>query len=169
MLTEEKEPRTFSTLRCTQCDEVVDPSHKRTHEKTCGGKSFRRSGPDLVVHWASGEIYYDLTIVHELAPSNLAVKCANLFREACKRKHDTYVKTGKIAEESFKCIPILSGGSMHTDTQALLTALADASGRPRQQIKEEFQLLLQELNGAVAYTQLKKYLGRDKQESECTI
>ena len=34
---------------------------------------------------------------------------------------------------------------MHTDTQALLTALADASGRPRQQIKEEFQLLLQEL------------------------
>ena len=58
---------------------------------------------------------------------------------------------------------------MHTDTQALLTALADASGRPRQQIKEEFQLLLQELNGAVAYTQLKKYLGRDKLESECTI
>ena len=165
----EKEPRTFSTLRCTQCNEMVEPNHKRTHERACGGRSFRRSGPDLVIYWASGEIHYDLTVVHELAPSNLATKCAQLFREASKRKHDTYVKSGKISESSFQCIPILSGGAMHTNTQSLLSALADASGSQRQQIKSEFQVLLQELNGAVAYSQLRKYISRDRKESELTF
>ena len=38
---------------------------------------------------------------------------------------------------------------MHSDTQALLSALADASGRPRQAVKSEFQSIVQELNGVI--------------------
>ena len=158
----EKEPRLYSTYRCTQCNEVVGPEYRQTHSKVCGGKSFRRSGPDLVIYWNDGEIYYDFTVVHELAPSNLGTKCNKLFRDAIKRKHDTYVATNKIAKEKFRCIPILSGGSLHFNTKSLLMALADAGSVPRQQLQLELQLLLQEQNGAILYSQLRNYLEKDK-------
>ena len=67
-------------------------------------------GPDLVVFWNSGEIFYDFTVIHELAPSNLGTKCGKLFRDAIKRKQDTYVRSGLISEETFRCVPVLSGG-----------------------------------------------------------
>ena len=162
----EKEPRALSTFRCTQCNEIVNPNHRKLHEKTCGGRSFHRSGPDIVIYWATGEIYYDLTVIHELAPSNLDTKCAHLFRDACRRKHDTYVKTGKIMAESFQCIPVLSGGAMHSNTKALMDALADACGMQRKRVYAEFQLLLQELNGAVAYSQLSRYLRKEDKSRE---
>ena len=126
----EKEPRNFATFSCTQCNEKVDPDYRRTHGKVCGGRSFRRSGPDLVVFWNSGEIFYDFTVIHELAPSNLGTKCGKLFRDAIKRKQDTYVRSGLISEETFRCVPVLSGGSLHENTKSLLNALADACCLP---------------------------------------
>ena len=165
----EKEPRNFATFSCTQCNEKVDPDYRRTHGKVCGGRSFRRSGPDLVVFWNSGEIFYDFTVIHELAPSNLGTKCGKLFRDAIKRKQDTYVRSGLISEETFRCVPVLSGGSLHENTKSLLNALADACCLPRKQTQMEFQLCLQELNGAVVYSQLRSFLEKDKRGTDYAI
>ena len=157
----EKEPRLFSTFRCVQCNEAIDPKLRKTHERVCGGRSFRRSGPDVVIYWTTGEVYYDLTVIHELAPSNLETKCVHLFKDACKRKHATYVQSNKISANSFKCIPVLSGGCLHSNTKSLLDALADACGKVRGMVRSEFQLLLQELNGVVVYSQLRKSLDKN--------
>ena len=55
----------------------------------------------------------------------------------------------KSRSDSFQCVLGLSGGCLHENTKSLLGALADACSMPRKRIYAEFQLLLQELNGAV--------------------
>ena len=121
----EMEPRPFSSYRCLKCNEVVEGERKSEHQRTCGSPSFHRSGPDLAIYWATGIIYYDFTILHEFAPSNAGRSGAQLMRDAIKKKHATYVKTGLIPFEQFKCIPMLSGGALHSGTKILLNSLAD--------------------------------------------
>ena len=87
----EKEPRSFSTWQCGICKNKVFPSNKMIHDKTCAGRQLFRSGPDLVIYWSTGEIFYDLTVVHELSNSNQAKSCSQLLTDAIKRKRDTYV------------------------------------------------------------------------------
>ena len=57
---------------------------KKNHQRTCGSGSFYHSGPDIVIHWASGDVYYDFTIVHELSQSNVGRSTAQLFRIVAK-------------------------------------------------------------------------------------
>ena len=116
------------------------------------------SGPDIVIHWASGDVYYDFTIVHELSQSNVGRSTAQLFRDAIKRKVSKYVASKLIPNEQFQCVPMLSGGAMHSNTKALITTLADACGLERDFVVQDFTLRLQELNGSVVMSQLRKYI-----------
>ena len=154
----ELEPRQFSTYTCAKCGASVDGDGKSHHLRTCGSGSFYHSGPDIVIHWASGDVYYDFTIVHELSQSNVGRSTAQLFRDAIKRKVSKYVASKLIPNEQFQCVPMLSGGAMHSNTKALITTLADACGLERDFVVQDFTLRLQELNGSVVMSQLRKYI-----------
>ena len=60
-----------------------------------------RSGPDFVIYWNNGEVFYDLTVVHELSVTNRSKKCSQLINDAINRKLKSYVHTNLIREESF--------------------------------------------------------------------
>ena len=137
----EKEPRAFSSWKCLQCGDIISPSNHVTHQKVCTGRRLCRSGPDLVIYWNNGEVYYDLTVIHELSQSNRSKKCIQLINDAIKKKHNTYVQTNIIREECFQCLPVLSGGSLHRNTQSLIHAIADAALLDRQGVEQEFKLL----------------------------
>ena len=154
----ELEPRHLSSYKCAACGDTIEGDRKVEHQRTCGTASFHRSGPDLAIHWASGVMYYDFTIVHELSQSNLSRTGTQLMKDAISRKVKTYVASGLLNSSQFQCVPILSGGAMHTKTKQLIHALADACGYERNSTVQDFTLRLQELNGAVALSQLKKYL-----------
>ena len=128
------------------------------HDKTCAGRQLFRSGPDLVIYWSTGEIFYDLTVVHELSNSNQVKSCSQLLTDAIKRKRDTYVTSGKIPDFAFQCIPVLSCGSLHQNTRSLLRVLSEAALLNRRATEMEFKLLLQELNGTEVYAQLRNHL-----------
>ena len=139
-----------------KCAETVADGQKLHHQRKCGTHSFHRSGPDLVVFWATGEVYYDLTVVNELAKSHLGKKASHLLQEAQKKKVATYVDSNLIPREQFVCLPLLTGGAMNKSTINFLHSLADANGFERRHILEDFKLLLQELNGALLASQLRK-------------
>ena len=82
----EREPRQFSTFRCVKCAETVADGQKLHHQRKCGTHSFHRSGPDLVVFWATGEVYYDLTVVNELAKSHLGKKAKSPITRGSKKE-----------------------------------------------------------------------------------
>ena len=109
----EREPRQFTTYRCLKCNESVNEQRKHEHQKKCGTASFHRSGPDLAIYWASGEIFYDLTIINEISKTNLGKRSNQLMQEAEKRKVDTYVNSDLIPHEKFTCVSILAGGAMN--------------------------------------------------------
>ena len=157
----EREPRQFTTYKCSTCGESFPHWRKREHQQICRNASLHRSGPDIVIYWASGEVFYDLTVIHELAPSNLRRGSGALMRDAIARKHNTYVASGMIPQERFKCIPVLSGGAMHQGLKTLLHTLADCCGLERGKTLNEFSLHLQELNGSVVFSQLKNYLTQE--------
>ena len=154
----EREPRQFTTYRCLKCNESVNEQRKHEHQKKCGTASFHRSGPDLAIYWASGEIFYDLTIINEISKTNLGKRSNQLMQEAEKRKVDTYVNSGLIPHEKFTCVSILAGGAMNKSGLALLKSLADASGRDRDIVVQDFIMHLQELNGTVLCSQMSKAL-----------
>ena len=162
----ELEPRNFSSYKCTVCAESIQTERRHEHQRTCGTGALIRSGPDIVIHWASGDIYYDFTIVHELSPSNIGRKATQLMKDAIGRKIKTYVTTAMIPSNQFVCLPMLSGGAMHANTKALLNSLADVCGADRETIVGDFALQLQELNGAVVYSQLKQFLASDSSEEK---
>ena len=130
----EREPRQFTSYRCTACSESFAPHQKRNHERKCGTGRIQRSGPDLVIYWASGEKYYDLTIAHELSPSNQGKRGHRLMQDAIKRKQVTYVNSGLIPGNEFECLPLLSGGALHRNTENLLKTLADRGQLPRMSV-----------------------------------
>ena len=74
------------------------------------------------------------------------------------RKQVTYVNSGLIPGNKFECLPLLSGGALHRNTENLLKTLADRGQLPRMSVISEFKLYLQELNGAAAHSQLRQYL-----------
>ena len=80
----ELEPRQFATYTCGKCGTTVDGENKASHQRTCGSGSFHHSGPDLVIHWADGDIFYDFTVIHELSQSNIKRSGAILMRDAIK-------------------------------------------------------------------------------------
>ena len=154
----EREPRQFSTYTCGKCGAHLDGDSKPSHQRICGSGSFHHSGPDLVIHWADGDVFYDFTIVHELCPSNLTRGGTILMRDAIKRKNKTYVASKLLPQIQFQCIPMLAGGAMHANTKNLLLALADACGLERDYVIQDFTLRLQEFNGSVVLSQLGKFL-----------
>ena len=154
----ESEPRAFSNWTCTTCRNVVSRESQPTHSKICTGRHLHRSGPDLVIYWDTGAIFYDLTVVHEMTPSHINKKSSQLIRDVIHRKMETYVATGMIAQESFQCIPILSSGSLHANTRNLIRALADACLLNARETELSFKLLLQNFNGLVVYSQLREHL-----------
>ena len=154
----EREPRSFSTWSCLTCGNTVDYNNQHLHHKTCGGRQFHRSGPDLAIYWNSGVVFYDLTVVHELAPSHRNKKCSQLVREAIQRKNETYVNSGMIPAEAFECLPVLSCGSLHKSTRGLIKSLTDVCLLDTQKTEQAFKLLLQELNGSEVYAQLRHFL-----------
>ena len=81
----EREPRSLSTWTCLTCRSIVNISNEQWHHKVCPGKHLHRSGPDLVIYWNTGPVFYDLTIVHELAASNRTQKKFN----AHEKRHTT--------------------------------------------------------------------------------
>ena len=118
---------------------------------------FHRSGPDLVVFWATGEVYYDLTVVNELAKSHLGKKSESPITRGSKKRKSQHMWTPNlIPREQFVCLPLLTGGAMNKSTINFLHSLADANGFERRHILEDFKLLLQELNGALLASQLRK-------------
>ena len=123
----EREPRAFSTWRCGECGTQVPPENKAIHEKTCKGRQYYRSGLDLVVFWNTGEIFYDLSVVHELSSSNQNKTCTKLLQDVIARKNETYVATGMIPDYAFQCLPVLSCGSLHQNTRFVLHALANST------------------------------------------
>ena len=147
--------------------QIVDQDNRQIHHKTCSGKNFHRSGPDVVIYWNTGAVFYDLTVVHELSDSNVKTSSTQLMKEAIERKMYTYVRM--IAEESFLCLPVLSCGSLHANTINLIHELADASLTDRNHVTLSFKLLLQELNGSQIYAQLRKYLEVDKESIQTVI
>ena len=157
----EKEPRSVSTYTCLTCKSVFDFPSQQWHHKICGGKNLHRSGPDLVIYWNTGPIFYDLTIIHELAASNHMQKIPTLIRNAIQRKNEAYVQSGMFPHESFKCLPVLSGGALHENTRNLIRALADASQMERQVAEQSFKLKLQDINGAQVLSHLRQYLQND--------
>ena len=154
----EREPRQFSSYTCLGCSEVISEERKREHATACKGSALHRSGPDLVVYWATGEIFYDLTVVHELAPSILGTKPAKALQDAITRKRTKYVATKILREDNFRCLPILASGSLHANTRELLHILAEKSSMNPQAVERDFALHLQELNGAVLNCQLRRFL-----------
>ena len=167
----EKEPRAFSSWKCMTCGININPENRIMHLKICAGRRLCRSGPDLVVYWNNGEVFDDLTVIHELSSSNRSKKCSQLMNEAIKKKSNAYVKTEMIREESFECLPVLSGGGLHRNTQRLIQTLADAAGLDRQIVELDFKLLVQELNGIEAYSQrsIRKYLDGDRDTLEFSL
>ena len=113
----ETEPRNFSTWKCIACRSTISPENQLVHQKTCAGKKLCRSGPDLVIYWNTGAVFYDLTVIHELSMSNRGKKCTQLMNDALQRKSNTYVRTNLIREDSFQCLPVLAGGALHRNTQ----------------------------------------------------
>ena len=156
----EREPRQFTSYRCLKCTEAVSEQRKQEHQKTCGTTSFHRSGPDLVIFWVSGEIFYDFTVTKELSKSNIHKRGAQLMQEAEKRKLDTYVNSDLIPREKFVCLSVLAGGAMNKSSVALLKALADANGRDRETVVRDFGMHLQELNGVILNAQMGKALSQ---------
>ena len=165
-LPSEKEPRALSTWSCYTCHRTVDFEARILHEKTCTGRRYHRSGPDIVIYWNTGEVFYDLTVIHNLAPSNIHRTSKQLFADAIQRKRGTYVATGLIPEEKFMCIPVLASGSLHSNTRLLLHAIADATLAVRQDTEMEFKLLVQELAGTQVYSQLRQHLSHTNKECE---
>ena len=165
----EKEPRAFSSWKCLTCGISINPENRSTHQKVCAGRRLCRSGPDLVIYWNTGEVFYDLTVIHELSATNRSKKCTQLMNEAIKKKINTYVKTELIREECFECLPVLSGGALHRNTQRLIQVLADAAGIDRQLAELDFKLLVQELNGIEVYSQLRKYLDGNRDTLEFSL
>ena len=108
---------------------------------------------------STGEIFYDVSIIHELAPSNQSKTCVKLMQDVIRRKKDTYVTTCMIPEFAFQCLPIFSCGSLHQNTRFLIHALADAAMLDRKTVEMDFKLLLQDLNGNEVYAQLRQFLG----------
>ena len=161
----EREPRQFTSFKCSTCGESFPQWRKTDHQKVCRNASLHRSGPDIVIHWATGEIFYDLTIIHELAPTNARKRSGTLMREAITRKHSAYVASGMIPQERFVCLPVLSGGAMHHGLRHLLHTLADCSGLDRVRTLNEFSLCLQELNGSIIFSQLRNYLSNDDSQN----
>ena len=104
-------------------------------------------------------------VLHEFAPSNAGRSGAQLMRDAIKRKHATYVKTGLIPFEQFKCIPMLSGGALHSGTKILLNSLADVCGLSREFVIHDLALRLQELNGSIALSQLRRFPRSDEESA----
>ena len=74
------------------------------------------------------------------------------MQEAGKRKVDTYVNSDLIPHEKFTCVSILAGGAMNKSGLALLKSLADASGRDRDIVVQDFIMHLQELNGTAVFS-----------------
>ena len=165
----ETEPRNFSTWKCIACRSTISPENQLVHQKTCAGKKLCRSGPDLVIYWNTGAVFYDLTVIHELSMSNRGKKCTQLMNDALQRKSNTYVRTNLIREDSFQCLPVLAGGALHRNTQNLVHSLADAAMLNRKQVELEMKLTIQELNGLGIYAQLKKYLDGCTQTQEYSI
>ena len=155
----ELEPRHLSSFKCKVCGDAIAEVQKQEHQRTCGTGSFVRSGPDIVIHWPAGDIYYDFTLIHELSPSNLGKTGARLMKDAIGRKIKAYVSTGLIPQEQFLCIPMLSGGALHKNTKLLLKSLADVCGLVREDVIQDFALNLQEQNGAIVFSQLRNFLG----------
>ena len=162
-LTCEKEPRQFSSFQCSGCQNSVTEENLTEHQRSCRG-SVRRSGPDLMIYWADGPMYYDLTVVHEFSAAHINKTPQKMMNEVITKKRDRYVTSGMIANDRFMCIPVLSGGALHKHTKRLLTALADRCLISRQHILEDFALYLQELNGNIVLSQMQKYLTPDKEE-----
>ena len=124
----EREPRQFTSYTCSSCSTNVSPDGKKEHVRSCQGATFYRSGPDLCIHWATGEVFYDLTVIHELSPANLNSSCQSLLRDVFNRKQSKYVKSGLIPADQFACVPVFSSGSLHLNTRTLLGTLADPQG-----------------------------------------
>ena len=156
-----REPREFSAYICSICNSEVEEERKSQHSKVCHGSTFRRSGPDLVIYWATGPIFYDLTVVHDLAPSMKSMSVQKAFRDAITRKETRYVASKLIPKEQFKCLPVLSSGAMRTNTKEVLQILAEKCGREQQSIQRDFTLHLQEINGAICLSQLRKYVAQE--------
>ena len=57
----ESEPRAFSNWTCTTCRNVASRESQPTRSKICTGRHLHRSGPDFVIYWDTGAIFYDLT------------------------------------------------------------------------------------------------------------
>ena len=79
------------------------------------------------------------------------------------------MQTNIIREECFQCLPVLSGGSLHRNTQSLIHAIADAALLDRQGVEQEFKLLVQELNGLEVYSHLRKYLNEEGATQEFSL
>ena len=165
----EREPRHFSTWTCLTCKRTVDQDNHQLHHKTCSGKNYHRSGPDIVIYWNTGAVFYDLTVIHDLAATHAKSHPGQLMKEATERKIETYVRSGMISEESFLCLPVLSSGSLHANTLNLIHELADASLTDRNNAILSFKLLLQELNGSQIYAELRKFLAVDTEASQKAI
>ena len=165
----ELEPRQFSTYVCTSCSEVIREERRREHIATCKGSTLHRSGPDLVIYWATGEIFYDLTVVHDLAPSLAGTTPAKAIKDAIARKNTKYVSSNMFAEEQFACLPVLSSGSLHARTRELLRLLAEKISIEPSKVENDFILLLQEMNGNILLGQLRKYLSQSHGDDICAF
>ena len=159
-----REPREFTSYTCSACSQVLSEENKIEHAKLCRGAALHRSGPDLVIYWASGATYYDLTVVHELSPSYERVSAQKALQDAIARKHAKYVKSTMLRNDQFQCLPILSCGALHNNTKSLLQLLAEKVYREPKAILNDFVLLQQELNGAIVQAQLRSYLPDPKDE-----
>ena len=93
------------------------------------------------------------------------IPVASRTGEATERKHGHYVASGLISSGAFQCLPVLSSGGLSTTTRNLLYALADATVQNRKTVEADFKLLLQDLNGAAVYSQLRKYLASNGTEN----
>ena len=133
------------------------------------GERLHRSGPDLVIYWAAGEIFYDLTVVHDLAPSLAGTTPAKAIKDAIARKNTKYVSSNMFAEEKFACLPVLSSGSLHARTRELLRLLAEKISIEPSKVENDFILLLQEMNGNILLDQLRKYLSQSHGDDICAF
>ena len=162
-----REPREFTTYTCSACSQVLSEETKIEHSKLCRGAVLNRSGPDLVIYWASGATYYDLTVVHELSPSYEKMSPQKAMQDAIPRKHTKYVKSSMLQNDQFQCLPISSCGALHNNTKSLLQILAGKVYREPKAILNDFVLLQQELDGAILQSQLRSYLPDTKDDYAC--
>ena len=153
------EPRIHSSYYCTKCKCTISAEVSEQHP--CKARRIR-SGPDIAIMWPHmGEVLYDFTVVHTCCTSYVKQTSNALLQQAIDRKIKKYVTEKGVDSDSFRCLATTDCGLLHSDTKALLKALAHRAQANYENVRHALQLEIEKMGAYTVVSQLREYIPKE--------